>query len=68
MDGLQPLPPFNFLCSIPTNPVSKASFSEQRSVASYTSVTNRVSRLASPISPTTLSPATACFVITFKHF
>nr|CAH7747161.1 unnamed protein product [Callosobruchus chinensis] len=35
-------------------------YPEQRSVASYTSVTNRVSRTASPISPTTLSPATAC--------
>nr|CAH7740110.1 unnamed protein product [Callosobruchus chinensis] len=46
--------------SVLTQP--KASISEQRSVASYTSVTNRVSRIASPISPTTLSPATACVV------
>nr|CAH7753243.1 unnamed protein product [Callosobruchus chinensis] len=45
---------------------TKASFSEQRSVASYTSVTNRVSRIASPISPTTLSPATACVVEYFQ--
>nr|CAH7748989.1 unnamed protein product [Callosobruchus chinensis] len=44
----------------------QASFSEQRSVASYTSVTNRVSRIASPISPTTLSPATACVVEYFQ--
>nr|CAH7767785.1 unnamed protein product [Callosobruchus chinensis] len=42
--------------------VNKASFSEQRSVASYTSVINRMSRIASPTSPTTLSPATACVV------
>nr|CAH7712834.1 unnamed protein product [Callosobruchus chinensis] len=46
--------------------LSKASFSEQRRVASYTSVTNRVSRIASPISPTTLSPATACVVEYFQ--
>nr|CAH7762173.1 unnamed protein product [Callosobruchus chinensis] len=44
----------------------KASFSEQRSVASYTSVTNWVSGIASPISPTTLSPATACVVKYFQ--
>nr|CAH7754776.1 unnamed protein product [Callosobruchus chinensis] len=44
----------------------KASFSEQRSVASYTSVTNRVSRIASLISPTTLTPATACVVEYFQ--
>nr|CAH7749368.1 unnamed protein product [Callosobruchus chinensis] len=44
----------------------KASFSEQRSIASYTSLTNRVSRIASPIFPTTLSPATACVVEYFQ--
>nr|CAH7745717.1 unnamed protein product [Callosobruchus chinensis] len=44
----------------------KASFSEQRSVAIYTSVTSRVSRIASPISLTTLSPATACVVEYFQ--
>nr|CAH7737293.1 unnamed protein product [Callosobruchus chinensis] len=46
--------------------MSLASFSEQCSVASYTSVTNRVSRIASPISLTTLSPATACVVEYFQ--
>nr|CAH7763014.1 unnamed protein product [Callosobruchus chinensis] len=44
----------------------KASFSEQRRVASYSSVSNRVSSIASSISLTTLSPVTACVIQYFQ--
>ncbi|VEN53523.1 unnamed protein product [Callosobruchus maculatus] len=45
---------------------SKASFSEQRSVASDTSVTSSMSRIDFPYSFTTVSPATACVVGYFQ--